>query len=169
VRARFAGCESEPLLPVAIIVEVPVEAFIAAENRTGALEPGETLKGLTGFEITPVGKAERVTWTEPVKPLSGFTDNVIAGLVAPCWRLTEPEEKAREKSGCGGGGGGGGAVCMLEEPPPQPMDASKKKEINKSVAHRLSRAIEKPHVRCASWAEEARPTCKSEKSRDARS
>jgi hypothetical protein len=143
VRARFAGCESEPLLPVAIIVEFPVEAFVAAENRTCALEPAETLKGLTGFEMTPVGKPVRVTWTEPLKPLSGFTDNVIAGLVPPCWRLTEPKEKAREKSGCGGGGGGGGAVCM-------PVDANKKREINKSVAHRLSRAIEEPHVRCAS-------------------
>jgi hypothetical protein len=110
VRARFAGCESEPLLPVAIIVEFPVGAFTAAENRSGALEPADTVKGLTGFEMTPAGKPARVTRTEPVKPLRGLTDNIIAGLVAPCWRLTELEEKAREKSGWGGGGGGGIAV-----------------------------------------------------------
>lgn len=107
MRARFAGCESVLLLPVATIVEFPVEAFMAAENKTGVLDPAETVKGLTGFEMTPAGKPVRVTWTEPVKPLSGFTDNIIAGLVAPCWRLTEFEEKAREKSGWGGGGGGG--------------------------------------------------------------
>ena len=106
----MAGCESEPLLPVATIVEFPVEVFVEAENRTGALKPAETVKGLTGFEITPVGKPVRVTRTEPVKPLSGFIDNVIAELVAPCCRLTEFEEKAREKSDCGGGGGGGIAV-----------------------------------------------------------
>jgi hypothetical protein len=110
VRARFAGCESEPLVPVATIVEFPIEVFVAAENRTAALEPAETVKGLTGFEMTPAGKPVRVTWTEPVKPLSGLIDNVIAGLVAPCWRLTEFKEKTTEKSGCGGGGGGGGAV-----------------------------------------------------------
>ena len=91
-------------------MEFPVEVFVAAENRTAALEPAETVKGLTGFEITPAGKPVRVTRTEPVKPLSGLIDNVIAGLVPPCSRLTEPEEKAREKSGCEGGGGGGGAV-----------------------------------------------------------
>jgi hypothetical protein len=143
VRARFAGWESEPLTPVAIIVEFPIEAFMAAENKRGVLDPAETLNGLMGFEMTPVGKPVRVTWTESVKPLSGLMDNVIAGLVAPCWRLTEFEENAREKSGCGGAGGGGGAVRMLEEPPPQPMDAKRKRMINKSGAYRLSRAIEK--------------------------
>jgi hypothetical protein len=72
---------------------------MAAENKTGVLDPAETLKGLIGFEMTPTGNPESVTCTEPVKPLSGLMDNVIAGLVAPCWRLMEFVEKAREKSG----------------------------------------------------------------------
>jgi hypothetical protein len=43
------------------MVEFPVDAFGAAEKRTGVLEPTETLKGLAGLETTPDGKAERVT------------------------------------------------------------------------------------------------------------
>lgn len=97
-------------MPVAIIVEFPIEALMAAENKTGVLDPAETLNGLMKFEMTPVGKSVRVIWTEPVKPLRGLTDKVIAGLVAPCWRLTEFDENEREKSGCRGGGGGGDAV-----------------------------------------------------------
>jgi len=89
------------------MVEFPVEAFAAAEKRTGMLEPAAMLKGLAGLATTPEGKPERVTWTEPVKPLSGLTDNLTAWLVAPCNTLTEFWEKPIEKSGCGGGGGGG--------------------------------------------------------------
>ena len=91
---------------MATIVEFPVEAFGAAEKRTGALEPVAMLKELTGFEMTPLGNPVRVTWTDPVKPLSAVTDRLTAGLVVPCWRLTEFTEKPMEKSGCGGGGGG---------------------------------------------------------------
>jgi hypothetical protein len=107
---RFAGWEREPFVPVAIIVEFPVNAFVAAGKRTGVLEPTATLKGLTGFEMTSAGKPVRVTWTEPVKPLSEVTDRLTAGLVEPCWRLMEFTEKPIEKSGCGGGGGGEGVV-----------------------------------------------------------
>jgi hypothetical protein len=89
----------------AIIVEFPVGAFGAAEKRTGALEPAATLNGLSGFEVTPTGNPETVTCTEPAKPLSGLTESITAELVDPWWRLTEFEENAREKSGCGGGGG----------------------------------------------------------------
>lgn len=71
-------------MPVATIAEFPVAVFGAADKSTGMLEPAATLNGLKGFEMTPAGKPLRVTWTEPVKPLSGFTDNVIAELVAPC-------------------------------------------------------------------------------------
>jgi hypothetical protein len=41
---------------VAIIVEFPVEAFGAAEKRTGALELVAILNGLTGFETEFVEK-----------------------------------------------------------------------------------------------------------------
>ena len=103
----MAGCERAPLTPVAIIVEFPVEVFGAAEKRTGALEPVAMPSGVTGFEMTPADNPVRVIWTEPVKPLSGLTDNITAELVEPCLRLTEFVEKPMEKSGCGGGGGGG--------------------------------------------------------------
>ena len=92
---------------MATIAEFPVAVFGAAEKRTGVLEPAAMLKGLTGLEITPAGKPVRVTWIVPVKPLSGLTDNITAGLVAPCWRFREFVENPMEKSGWGGGGGGG--------------------------------------------------------------
>ena len=99
VSPRFAGCAREPLVPSAIIVEFPVEALDAAENRMGVLEPVTILNGLGGLETTPAGRPVRVTWTVPVKPLSGLTDKLTAGLVAPCWTLTEFEENPREKLG----------------------------------------------------------------------
>lgn len=104
--ARSAGCEREPLVPTATIAEFPVEVFGAAEKRTGVLELPATVKGLAGFEMTPAGIPVSVTWTEPVKPLSGLTDNFTAELVAPCWRFKEFVENPMEKSGCAGGGGG---------------------------------------------------------------
>src|SRR5277367_1917297 len=106
VRPRLAECESEPLVPSTVSVEFPVAVLMAAENRIGALEPAVTLKGLTGFDTTPAGKPLSVTWTVPVKPLSGSAESVTDVLVAPCWTVTEFWEKAREKSGRGGGGGG---------------------------------------------------------------
>ena len=48
-------------MPVATIVEFPVEVFGAAEKRTGVLEPAAMSKGLVGFEMTPAGKPVRVT------------------------------------------------------------------------------------------------------------
>jgi hypothetical protein len=65
-------------------VEFPVAAFVAAEKRTGVLEPAAMLKGLDGLEMTPAGKPERVTSTVPLKLLSGLTDKLTVGLVAPC-------------------------------------------------------------------------------------
>jgi len=80
-------------------VKFPVDAFGTAEKRTGVLEPAGMLKGLIGFERTPAGTPLRVTWTEPVKPLIGVTDNITAGLVPPCWTVAEFDEKPMEKSG----------------------------------------------------------------------
>jgi hypothetical protein len=95
-------------VPEAVIVKFPVLVLGAAEKRTGALEPAAILKGLAGLEMTPDGKPVQVTWTVPVKPLSGSTDKLTAGAVAPCWTATEFAENAIEKSGEAGGGGGGG-------------------------------------------------------------
>lgn len=82
--ARFAACERVPLVPVATIAEFPVPVLVAAEKRTGVFELAATLKGLRGFEMTPAGKPVSVTWTDPVKPLSGLTDKITPELVAPC-------------------------------------------------------------------------------------
>jgi hypothetical protein len=37
------------------------------------------LKGLAGLAITPEGKPVNVTWTVPVKPLSGLMDKLTGG------------------------------------------------------------------------------------------
>jgi hypothetical protein len=65
-------------------VEVPAEALEAAEKKIGVFEPAAALNGLAGLETTPAGKPVKVTWTEPVKPLSGSTERLIGELVAPC-------------------------------------------------------------------------------------
>jgi hypothetical protein len=98
VKARIARREREPLAPVAMIVEFPVEALGAAEKRTGVLEPAAMRKELDGFETTPAGKPVSVTWTEPVKPLTELTDKLTVGLVPPCSTLMEFDEKPMEKS-----------------------------------------------------------------------
>jgi len=107
VMPRLAGWEREPLVPEAIMVKFPVLALGVAEKRTGVLEPAAMLKGLAGLEMTPEGNPVNVTWTEPVKPLSGSMDKLTGGPVAPCWTATELAENAIEKSGEGGDGGGG--------------------------------------------------------------
>jgi hypothetical protein len=83
-----------------------------------------TLKGLEGLEVTPLGRELSDTWTEPEKPLSGFTETLMAELVAPCAMEMELEERLIEKSGAGGGGGE-----IEEEEPPQPafMEAKERK------------------------------------------
>lgn len=111
VRPRLAGWEREPLVPEARMVKFPVLALGAAEKRTGVLEPAAMLKGLAGLAITPEGKPVNVTWTVPVKLLSGAMDKMAGGLVPACWTATEFAENAIEKSGEGEGGGGGGGDC----------------------------------------------------------
>ncbi len=61
------------------MVKFPVPTLGAAEKRTGALEPAAMLKGLDGLEMTPEGKPVNVTWTVPVKPLSGVNGQVDWG------------------------------------------------------------------------------------------
>jgi hypothetical protein len=78
------------------------------------LAPAATLKGLAGLEVTPAGSPFSATWTEPLKPFTGFTETSTAGLVAPCWMEIEFDDKLSEKSATGGGGGG-----EFEGEPPQ--------------------------------------------------
>jgi hypothetical protein len=54
--------------------------------------------------VTPEGRPEIETETEPLKELSEFALTVTALLVVPALRESEPGETAREKSGAGLGG-----------------------------------------------------------------
>lgn len=138
---RLAGCESDPLTPVAIVVKVPVAAVAAAENNTEVLAPALTLNGLRGLEMTPAGKSVRVIWTVPLKPLSELTDKMTGELVAPCSTFIELLENPIEKSGEGGGGGG---IRLVEGPPPHPADARIRQASKHSGALLLGRPIEQP-------------------------
>ena len=102
-------------MPCIEIVKFPVAAFAAAPKTTGVLAPTVTLKGLAGFEVTPVGSALSVTWTAPAKPFSAFTETLTEGLVAPWAMEMEFDDRARVKSAKGGRGG-----VELEDAPPQP-------------------------------------------------
>ncbi len=84
VNIRFAGCESDTLVPCATIVKFPVGVLLAVEKSTGTFEPAATLKGLGGFETTPAGNPERTTRTLPVNPLIAVIERLTAELVAPC-------------------------------------------------------------------------------------
>jgi hypothetical protein len=61
-----AEWDKEPLAPWAVIVKFPVDAVGAAPKTTLAADA--MLKGLTGFETTPLGTPDSVTCTVPVKP-----------------------------------------------------------------------------------------------------
>ena len=54
-----------------------------------------------GLAVTPEGRPEMATETEPLKELSAVEVTVMALLVVPALRESEPGETAREKS-CGG-------------------------------------------------------------------
>ena len=103
-----------PLAPCTEIVKFPVVALAEAPKIREVLAPAATVKGLAGFEVTPVGIAVSVTWTAPVKPFTAFTEMLTEGLVAPCAMEIEFDDKLRVKSGAGGGGG------ELEDAAPQP-------------------------------------------------
>jgi hypothetical protein len=64
-------------------VKVPVAADGAAPKRRLAVAPGETLKGLAGFEVTPVGRPATVIWTDPEKLFKEVTDKATCELVFP--------------------------------------------------------------------------------------
>ena len=102
-----------PLAPCTEIVKFPVVALAEAPKITEVLAPAATVKGLAGFEVTPVGIAVSVTWTAPVKPFTAFTEMLTERLVAPCAMEMKFDDRARAKSATGGGGG-------LEDAAPQP-------------------------------------------------
>lgn len=91
-------CVSVPEVPVTVIVLVPVVAVLLAVNV-------RTLVDVVGFvpneAVTPLGKAEVESVTDPVKPLTGETVIVLLPLV-PCLTVKLVGEAESEKSGCAG-------------------------------------------------------------------
>ena len=103
--ASVAEWDTEPLLACAVIVKFPVAALKAAPRTTAALVPDAMLKGLEGFETTPLGTPANVIWTVPAKPFWPVTETVMGALVPPCATDSEVEESVIEKSEDGAGGG----------------------------------------------------------------
>lgn len=54
---------------------------------------------VAGLAVTPEGRPEMFTETEPLKELSAVAVTVMGLLVVPALRDSEPGETAREKSG----------------------------------------------------------------------
>jgi hypothetical protein len=61
VSARVAECDKEPLPPWAVIVKLPVGAFVAAPKTMATFAPDAMLNGLAGLVATPVGRPAKVT------------------------------------------------------------------------------------------------------------
>ena len=120
--ARVVEWDSEPLLPLAVMVKLPVAALSAAPRTMAVFAPAAMLKGLTGFDRTPLGKPASVTWTAPVNPFWPATETVRGALVAPCESDSELEESVIEKSE-GGRGGWTFADALPLPPPPPPHPA----------------------------------------------
>ena len=114
-------------MPCTAIEKFPVAAVAEAPRTTEVLAFAVTLKGLAGLDVTPAGRAPSTTWTDPLKPLMGFTVTLTAGLVAPSVTEIEFDDKLREKSATGGGGGGGGGGPEAAPPQPPQINASGKR------------------------------------------
>ena len=84
-----------PDVPVIVIVLVPVAAVLLAVNVS-------TLVDVVGFvpneAVTPLGRAELDSVTDPVKPPESVTVIVLLPLV-PCFTVRLEGEAEREKLG----------------------------------------------------------------------
>lgn len=98
VRLIVVVCVSVPEVPVMVMVLVPVVAVLLAVKV-------RTLVEVVGFvpnvAVTPLGRAEFESVTDPVKPLEGVTVIVLLPLV-PCLTVRLAGEAESEKSGCAG-------------------------------------------------------------------
>lgn len=83
---------SEPEVPVTVMVLVPVVAVLLAVKL-------RTLVDVVGFvpneAVTPLGRAEVESVTDPVKPFDGVTVIVLLPLV-PCFTVKLVGEAERE-------------------------------------------------------------------------
>jgi hypothetical protein len=115
----------EPEVPVKVMAGVDDGAVAAAVSVVVAEGCAGVSVKVDGLAVTPEGSPEIETETEPVKELIAVAVTVMALLVAPALRESEPGETAREKSGVG----------LEEELPPQVVSR-----------RRMVRAARKPSV-----------------------
>ncbi len=86
---------SEPDVPVTVMVLVPVVAVLVAVKVRTLVD----VVGLVPNEaVTPLGRVEVESDTDPVKPPDGATVTVLAPL-APCFTVKLAGEAESEKSG----------------------------------------------------------------------
>lgn len=95
VSEMLVVCVKLPDVPVTVIVLVPVVAVLLAVNVRTLVD----VVGLVPNEaVTPLGKAEVLSDTEPVKPLRSVTEIVLLPLV-PCFTVKLVGEADSEKFG----------------------------------------------------------------------
>lgn len=98
VRLMVVVWVSDPDVPVMVIVLVPVVAVLLAVNV-------RTLVDVVGFvpklAVTPPGRAEFESVTDPVNPFRSVTEIVLLPLV-PCFTVRLLGDADSEKSGCAG-------------------------------------------------------------------
>lgn len=82
VSARVAVCFNEPEVPVKVIVNVPTAAVEAAVRLSDAALPGVRVS-VEGLTVTPVGRPESATATEPVNPLTAAAARLTDWPAAP--------------------------------------------------------------------------------------
>ena len=91
-------CVKVPDVPVIVIVLVPVVAVLLAVKVSTLVD----VVGLVPNEaVTPLGRAELDSVTDPVKPFEGVTVMVLLPLV-PCLTVKLAGEAESEKSGAAG-------------------------------------------------------------------
>ena len=99
--ASVAVWVREPEVPVNVMVGVADAAVMAAVSVVVAEGCAGVRVRVDGLAVTPEGSPEMEMAMEPPKELSAVAVTVMALLVAPALRESEPGETAREKSGGG--------------------------------------------------------------------
>lgn len=95
VNEMFTVCVRLPEVPVTVIVLVPVVAVLLAVKVSTLVD----VVGLVPNEaVTPLGRADVLSETEPVNPLVGFTVIVLLPLL-PCFTVRLVGDADSEKLG----------------------------------------------------------------------
>lgn len=98
VRLMVVVWLSVPEVPVTVTVDVPVVAVLLAVKVRTLVEVAGLVPKLA---VTPLGRPEAESVTEPVKPFDGLTVIVLLPFV-PCFTVRLAGEAEREKFGCAG-------------------------------------------------------------------